>query len=175
MQKYLLVTILSLTMIACSRESRERLFEVVYPNIAFTLPAGLSTQTGWGFNQKDVASNFRNLVQANNTDTSVIKGVYPFSARITSLDGFDYNFVEGVSILICSNEKSRCSTISDEMFYIEDLRGRAREQIELLPTERNIEKLLSEERFRLEVIFYFRNTTPYAVDSRLDMVFEAAR
>ena len=61
------------------------------------------------------------------------------------------------------------------VLIIDDLRGRAKSSINLLPTQRNIEKLLSEEQYRLELVFYFRNSTPYLVESRLDMLFEAAR
>jgi len=175
MKKYFFFLIVIISFLNCSRESRERIFEVVYPNIQFNLPAGLSGLTPWGYALADVSSNFRNLVKVNNSDTSVIAGVLPYSARISSLDGLDYDFVEGVSILMCSNDKAQCSLISDEVFYIDDLRGRANEQIELLPTLKNVEKLLSEERFRLEVVFFFRNSTPYTVESRLDMVFEAVR
>lgn len=175
MKKYLYFTMLALLIIACSRDSRERLFEVVYPNILFNLPAGLSSNITWGYSRSDLPSNFRNVVKGNNSDTAVIAGVFPYSARITSLDGLDYDFVEEVSILMCSNEKSQCSSISDEVFYIDNLRGRAKEDLELLPTPRNIEKLLSEEQYRLEIIFYFRNSTPYLVESRLDMLFEAAK
>lgn len=175
MKKYFLYLPLVFLSMACSRESRERLFEINYPNTLFNLPAGLSSNIAWGYNRSDIPSNFRNLVKANNSDTAVIAGVFPYSARITALDGLDYNFVEQVSILMCSNEKSKCSLISDEVFYIDDLRGRARGNIELLPTPRNIEKLLSEERYRLEIVFYFRNTSPYLIESRLDMLFEATK
>ncbi len=175
MKKVFLLLFVIVSILSCSRENRERVFEVVYPNILFNLPAGLSGITPWGFAKAEVSSNFFSLVKANNTDTSVIAGVLPYSARIASLDGFDYDFVEGVSVLMCSTTKSQCSLISDEVFYIDDLRGRAKEQIELLPTQKNVEKLLSEGQFRLEVVFYFRNSTPYLVESRLDMVLEAVK
>lgn len=175
MKKIFFLLFIIVSFVGCSRESRERIFEVVYPNIQFDLPAGLTNSTPWGFAKSNVSSNFLSLVKSNNTDTSMIAGVLPYSARITSLDGFDYDFVEGVSILMCSTSKSQCSLISDEVFYIDDLRGRADEQIELLPTQKNVEKLLSEGQFRLEVVFYFRNSTPYLVESKLDMVLEAVK
>lgn len=175
MKQYFFLIIIITLIISCVRDNRERIFEVVYPNLLFTLPAGLNGATPWGYALADVPSRFRNLVKANNSDTAVIAGVLPYAATITSRDGSDFKFVEGVSILMCSNTKSQCSLISDEVFYIDDLRGRARDEIKLLPTERNIEKLLSEEQFRLEIVFYFRNSTPYSVDSKLDMVFEAVK
>jgi len=175
MKNYFFFTLILFLVIACARDSRERIFEINYPNILFNLPAGLSSNIAWGYSRSDIPTNFRNIVKANNSDTAVIAGVYPFAARISSLDGFDYDFVEQVSILMCSNEKNQCSLISDEVFYIDNLRGRAREVIELLPTERNIEKLLTEEQYRLEIVFYFRNSTPYLVESRLDLLFEAVK
>lgn len=159
---------------ACSRDNGERVFEMLYPNFQFTLPVGLIANTAWAYELRNVSSNLNAYLRENQTDTSVITAINAYSARLTSLDGLDYKFVEEVSVRICSNDKSQC-TMADEVFYIDDLRGRAGESINLLPTLRNVEKLLSQERFRLEVVFFFRNTTPYSVDSKLDMSFEAVR
>lgn len=159
---------------ACNRDDRERVFEIIYPNLQFTLPVGLTAQTAWGYNLRSVPSNLKNYLRENNTDTAVIAAINPYSARITSLDGFDYNFVEEISVRICSTDKSQCTT-ADEVFYIDDLRGRAGESVELLPTLRNVEKLLSQDNFRLEMVFFFRNTSTYSVQSKLDMAFEAVK
>lgn len=177
MKKYFLFTtiiFIILLSIACSRDRRERFFEILYPNFQFDLPAGLSTSTAWGFELRNVASNFDAYLKDYNTDTIQVAGVLPFSARITSLDGNDYRFVEEVSVRICEEGNKPC-TDAYEVFYIDDLRGRADESIRLQPTSRNVEKLLSQGRFRLDVVFFFRNTTPYAVESKLDMGFEAVK
>lgn len=174
MKNYFLFTILFLLATACSKDNRERIFQLLYPNFQFNLPVGLSATTAWGYGLRDVSSNLKFYLTDNKSDTAVIKAINPYSARITALDGLDYDFVEEVSVRICNNDKSQC-TLADEVFYIDDLRGRANETIELLPTLRNVEKLLIENQFRLEIVFFFRNTTPYTVESKLDMVFEAVR
>ena len=175
MKKYLTLITLVALFFACQTDNRERLFEMIYPNIAFELPAGLSSVTPWAFEQQSVNSNISFYLSENSTDTSAITAINPFSARITSLDsGFDFEFVEEVSIRICPEGRQPC-TMADEVFYINNLRGRARQRIDLLPSLRNAKRSLSRSRFRLDVVFFFRYATPYSVSSRLDMSFEAVR
>lgn len=174
MRKLLFFLIITLITISCSRDNGERVFEMLYPNFQFTLPAGLNATTAWAYELRNVSSNLNSYLRENQTDTSAVAAINPVAARISSLDGLDYKFVEEISVRICSNDKSQC-TAADEVFYIDDLRGKAGESIKLLPTLRNVKKLLSQERFRLEVVFFLRNTSPYSVESKLDMSFEAVR
>jgi hypothetical protein len=161
---------------ACVRDSRERLFELVYPDVRFEIPAGLVASLPWAFERRSMPTNIGFFLQQNKVDTAVISVISPVSARIISLDGanFGYEFVEQVSVLICAEGPQPC-TLADEVFYIDDLRGRARERIDLLPTLRNARRNLIQERFKVEVIFFFRTSTPYSVSSRMDMQFEALR
>jgi len=164
-----------LLLLGCQRDNRERLFEMVYPDIRFELPAGLSNATPWAFEQQSLSTNINFFLDNNATDTSVIEGILPFSARITSLDsGFGYDFVEEISVRICEEGRALC-TPADEVFYIDDLRGRAGQSIDLLPSLRNAKRNLVRNRYRLEIVFFFRLSTPYSVSSRLDMSFEAVR
>ncbi|HMN88993.1 MAG TPA: hypothetical protein PKD70_00570 [Saprospiraceae bacterium] len=161
---------------ACVRDSRERLFELVYPDVRFEIPAGLVASLPWAFERRSMPTNIGFFLQQNKVDTAVISAISPVSARIISLDGanFGYEFVEQVSVLICAEGPQPC-TLADEVFYIDDLRGRARERIDLLPTLRNARRNLIQERFKVEVIFFFRTSTPYSVSCRMDMQFEALR
>ncbi|MDX1939120.1 MAG: hypothetical protein SFU99_01130 [Saprospiraceae bacterium] len=172
---FIICCVIILFLLSCRGDERERIFDMLYPNINFELPAGLSAAINWAYEIESVASNISFYLNENKVDTALIAGINPVSARITSLDGgFEYDFVEEISIRICNDGRTPC-TPADEVFYIDDLRGRAKQTINLLPSLRNAEKSLTRNRFRLDVVFFFRYSTPYSVASRLDMTFEAVK
>ncbi len=175
MKKIYLYFFAIILFIGCRQDRRERIFEMVYPNILFDLPAGLSNAVPWALEQQSLATNIDFFLNNNNADTAQFEGILPVSARITSLDsGFGYQFIEEVSIRICKEGRALC-TPADEVFYIDELRGRAGQSIDMLPSLRNAKRDLTRDRYRLEVVFFLRLSSPYSVSSRLDMSFEAVR
>jgi hypothetical protein len=167
---------LSFLVFACREDNGERIFEMFYPDIFFEIPAGLNSNFQQVFEIPLVASDIEDYLVANQTDTSLIRAIVPFSARLTSLDGsaFDYEFVEAVSIRICDPSKPSCFD-GEEVFYIDNLRGRGNQEIRLIPGLRNAKRDLTRPFFRLEVVFAFAYPTPYSVRSRLQMSFEALK
>lgn len=161
-------------LLGCSKGERERLFEMTYPAIDFEIPAGLSPSLPRVFEKDNIPSNIDFFLRQNNLDTSQITRIQPFSARITALDNLDYDFVQEVSVRICEAGAEQCSR-ADEVFYIDNLNEREDDVIELLPSLGDAKPELTGEEFKLEVVFFFRFTTPYSVRSRLDMTFEAVR
>lgn len=176
MRKLLTIcTVIVLFLLSCRGDERERIFDMLYPNINFELPAGLSSAIPWAYEVQSISSNISFYLNENNVDTALIAGINPVSARITSLDGaFDYEFIEEVSIRICNDGRTPC-TPADEVFYIDDLRGKARQTINLLPSLRNAKKSLTRKHFRMDIVFFLRYSSPYSVSSRLDMTFEAVK
>ncbi len=160
----------------CRQDTGERIFEMVFPNIQFELPAGLNPNFQQVFQIPLVPTGIADYLRENQTDTALIRAILPFAARLTSLDGsaFDYDFVEAVSVRICDPGRSNCSD-GEEVFYIDNLRGRAGADIRLLPGLRNAKRDLVRSHFRLEVVFVFSYVTPYPVRSRLQMTFEAVK
>ena len=66
----------------------------------------------------------------------------------------------------------------DEVFYLEYediLAQQGRRDLRLIPTLINAKRILSEERFKLEVWFNFDFVTPASISTRLDMSFDAVR
>lgn len=163
-----------LLMAACSKGERERLFEMTYPAIDFEIPAGLSASLPRVFERDDLSTNINVFLTENNLTEEQIGGILPSFARITALDNGDYEFVQEVSVRICDAGSTQC-TMADEVFYIDNLQGRAREVIDLLPSLRDAKRNLVKENFKLEVVFFLRYTTPFSVRSRLDMRFDAVR
>jgi hypothetical protein len=176
MNKLKHILILSVLVFACREDNGVRIFEMFYPNIFFEIPAGLNANFQQVFEIPLVASEIEDYLVANQTDTSLIRAILPFSARLTSLDGsaFDYEFVEAVSVRICDPSRPSCFD-GEEVFYIDNLRGRGNQEIRLIPGLRNAKRDLARPFFRLEVVFAFAYPTPYAVRSRLQMSFEALR
>ncbi len=161
---------------SCQKDQRERIFEMDYPNIPFSIPAGLSPgPVPRALVLDDFSSNLRYYLTTYNTDTSAIGAILPLSANIRALDDTDLDFIQEVSVRICPQGSNSC-TPADEVFYINDLqRNRIGSQIRLLPTLVNAKRNLSKERFKLEIWFYLYDLSPYSIPCRLDMRFEAVR
>jgi hypothetical protein len=157
---------------ACVKDNGQRLFEMVYPNIQFTIPPGLNSFLPRVFEVPTMKTNINFYLKENNMEIERVKAISPYSARISALDNFDYDFVREISIRVCPIGNDPC-TPADEVFYIDNIQRRAGNRVDLLPTLRNAKPILSIDRFKLEVLFFFDTTTPYSVDSRLDMTFEA--
>ncbi len=166
----------ALMTVGCRKDGGERIFEMLFPNIVFEIPAGLNPNFQQVFELQVVPTSIDAYLSDFQTDTTLIRAILPLSARLTSLDGnaFGYGFMEAVSVRICDPVKPNCFD-GDEVFYIDDLRGRAGQEIRLIPGLRNARRDLIRRNFRLEVVFVFNSTTPYSVRSRLQMNFEAVK
>jgi len=162
--------------LACKRDDRQRIFEMNYPNIAFTIPAGLAP----GVIPKtlvldDFSSNLRYYLDTYQTDTSALAAIQPFAAQITALDFSNLNFIEEISVRMCPQGSASC-TRAEEIFYIDRLGiERVGAQIKLLPTLIDAKRLLAKDRFKLEIWFYLYRVSPQAIPCRLEMSFEAVR
>lgn len=161
---------------ACQRDQRERIFEMIYPNVNFEIPAGLPAgPVPRALVFDDFPSNIRFYLQSYNTDTSMIGGILPLSATIVALDNSDFDFIREVSVRICPQGSGSC-TPADEVFYIDDLqRNRIGSQIRLLPTLINAKRNLAKERFKVEIWFYLFANSTFPIPCRLDMRFEAVK
>ena len=170
------VLLLALLVFACQRDEGERIFDINYPNIPFTIPAGLSPGLlPRALVLDDFSSNLRYYLDTYKTDTAAIRAIQPFSAKITALDLTDLNFIQEISVRMCPQGSVSC-TQADEVFYIDKLHlERVGPQIRLLPTLVNAKRILSKDRYKLEIWFYTYRVSPYAIPCRLEMNFEAVR
>ena len=158
---------------ACRNDNRERIFELFYPNFNFTIPAGQSPFLPYALGIRGVNTNIDFYLDENSTDTALINEITPISARLTSIDGLDYNFLHSVSVRICEDTEAPCRD-ADEVFYIENLQEyRPDDQINLLPGIRNAKKDLIREEYRLEILFFLAFTPSFDYETRLDMTFGA--
>ena len=169
-KKYWTILPLLLLMLTCKRDTGQRLFQMVYPNTRFVIPAGLSATLPRVFEER-VSSNIDFYLGENMVDSTRIIAINPYSATLRSLDNEDFDYIGEISVRVCPDEQGPC-TIADEVFYIDNIVNRAGREVRLLPTLKNARKILLKPRFKLEILFFFAFTTPYSVDSQFDMVFE---
>ncbi len=170
----LLSTILLLTALGCRQDQRERLFEMVFPPLTFQMPAGTGGPAAWVQAFPSVPTNIDFYLEQNKLDLELIEGIQALSSRITSLDGFDLDFFGEIQIRICNEGDDDCARAA-EVFYIDNIYRREDDRVELLPGLRNAKAQLSQQRVRIEIVFFLAETSPYAIDGRLDMAFEAVK
>lgn len=174
MKKLGVLLLVGLLFLGCRKEGGERIFELLYPNFTFTLPSGLSPFTAPTFAFNNESTSIDLYLQQNNTDTSVITAINPYSAQITSLNNTSFDFLDGVSVRICPAGIEQCDAF-DEAFYLDNMRNRSYRTIEMLPTLRNFKPLLSGRTYRVEIVFIMNDFTPVTIDCKFDMSFEAVR
>ena len=174
MKKILPFLIMALLVLTCNRDNRERLFEMVYPNFRFDVIPGGSSFLPRVVEFNSVATNIDFYLDQSNTDPELITGINPYSARIYSLDGNEFQFVEEISVRICPDGPDPC-TPADEAFYIDNLQNRGDEVVELLPTLRNVKNQMLERTIKTEIVFFLRYPPPTSIESAFDMTFEAVK
>jgi len=172
---YLVLAVFSLVLASCSRENRDRLFVLVYPNLQFEFEAGLNPNFPQVKAFTPLPTNFLDLAQQNGVDTSLVAGVFPLEARLTALDVNNYSFINSMSVLICPADEGECNLQSDEVFYIEPQLQPFEGEIRLQPGLRNALRDLRGESFRLELVFFLNQPSPFSVESLFEMRFEAVR
>ncbi|MCB0568504.1 MAG: hypothetical protein KDC66_02015 [Phaeodactylibacter sp.] len=159
----------------CRKDRRERLFEMFFPNFQFTIRAGESPVLPVSAVLRGVNTNIDFYLSENQLDTTQITAISPISARLDAVNGFDYRFMDFVSVRICPDTDEPCVD-ADEVFYIDRLQyDRPGDHIDLLPGLRNVRRDLIRKKFRLEVVMKFAYSPPSDVDTRFDMTFQALR
>lgn len=178
MRIWLFVTLALLALSACRSDNRQVLFDLVYPNINFTIPAGLNAgPVPQVLDIDQFASNIDAYLDENNLSLEQIDAIRPRSATLTAIDNDGtYAFLGGISIRVCPRNTESCRE-AEEVFYLEgrDIYRRAGSTVDLLPTLINAKRQMQEDRFKLEIWLFVNDISPNALRTRLDMQFEAVR
>jgi hypothetical protein len=174
-KKYIpLIGFTILLAVGCVKDNRERLFEMFYPNNLFEIPAGIGGVFPREVEWNRINTNIDFYLDQTGLTEEQILDINPISATITSLDDLDFFFVREISVRICPTTEQDCVP-ADEVFYIDRLDGQAGPEVRLLPSLRNVKKQLTDNDFKLEILFFLNGTTPFQMDAKLDMSFEAYR
>lgn len=158
----------------CRDEVGESLFEMNYPPKTFTLPAGTNTFASAVVSVSNIPTNYPDFLSSSGYAPVDVNKIVPNTARLVSVDGLDVGFLSEVSVRICPNSQQNC-TIADEAFYIDDLYRRNLSTVNLQPGLGNFKSLLSSGLYKLEVVLFLGEISPYTVDFRLEYGFEAFR
>ena len=159
---------------ACTKDNREKLFEMQFNNLQFTIPAGLNTFQSYYFPFSPISTNIKNQFSAYNVTAGEVGGILPSWARITALDNnVDLNFIDEVSIRICGVNEGNCRL---EMFYIQPVPFNNGRELRLQPSLADGKSILLDDQFKVEVVLLrLRNISPLTIDCRFEFGFEVVR
>lgn len=173
MSRFLLLLLLStIVFSACRDDLGESLFELNYPAHNFNLPAGLNSNLAYVQAINNIPTNYPDFVMTSGHSPDEVNKIVPQFARIISQDGLDFGFLSSVSVRICPTTQTDC-TFADEVFYLDDLYRRNITTLNLNPGLGNVQSLLTGSLYKLEVVFFPGEITPFSVDCRLEYSFEA--
>jgi hypothetical protein len=169
---FFLLLLCTLTYSSCRDDIGESLFEMNYPPREFVLPAGLNTTVAYVQSINNIPTSYPDFVNASGHSADEVTKIVPRFARLISLDGLDLGFLSSISVRICPITQQDCS-FADEVFYIDDLYRRDLSTVNLNPGLGNVKDLLSGGLYKLEIVMFPGEITPYTVDCRLEYSFEA--
>lgn len=172
MPSYRLLVLALLLCLGCHRDRGERLFEINYPFIDFTVPAGISWPTSWVVSKNNVPARLSETLQENSLSPDQVSAVGGAYARVSTLDGNDLGDFSQISLRICPAGPEPC-TEADEVFFIGDLYRRRQTVVNLNPNNRNLKPLLeSQGQYKLELLLLPAQVTTVNVRCRLDYSLE---
>jgi hypothetical protein len=153
---------------ACKKDSTSR-FDMLYPELYFTIPAGLDPFRIHFIELRNIPLNkdfYFNLHNVNDPDAVRIQ---PRAARITSLFGdVDMDFVDRISILVSSTDNPDQFF---ELFYRDPLPLRIGSFIDMIPTLLDFRQVIKTDAINLRIRMQLRAPTPSFIESRLDYSF----
>lgn len=170
-----LIACLPLLLAGCRDEERTFLFEMTFPEITFEIPGGLNNFNSYIFALDELPTNIDFYLNSSGVDTAVITAINPVFARITALDtNVDFNYIREVAVRVCAANSGTCNDL-DEVFYIDDFNVIRGGVIDLLPSLLDAREELLQEKVRLEIEFNFYTITPYPVNNRFELIFDAVQ
>jgi hypothetical protein len=169
---YALLTVFLLT--TCREDTGDPLFDLLYAPLEFNLPAGQNPFTAPTAAFSNIPTNYANFLNASGHSFDEVTGVLPLFARLTSLDGLDFGAFTAISIRVCPINQGECTQF-DEVFYIDNIFRRNLDVLNLDPGLRNLKDLFEGPFYRMEIVFFPGEVTPYSLDLRLEYGFQAVR
>ena len=168
--RHLPILLLVLLLAGCKRSSvGDRLFDINYPVIEFTIPAGQPSFQTFVIAQPRMATNFRSTMVDNGYTEDDIDLVGGIRARVTSTSGEDFREIERMELRVCPTSEPRGCTFIDLMFSVDDLGGRRQQTVNLNPGQRNFRNIfLAEEEVRMELVITPFNITSQNIQARLE-------
>ncbi len=136
----------------------------------FKIPAGLNTLDTHYFVLRGVPTFSRTYVN-NQEGRDAISGVFPSRAEINArFDRLDWAIIQEISIWAVSASDS---SIKREIFYENRIDFSNVRELKLSSSLSEVKDILFQDQLTLEVRIRLRNITPFEIDTRLTMNFDA--
>ncbi|PPK87477.1 hypothetical protein CLV84_0419 [Neolewinella xylanilytica] len=167
--RILLLSILVLLFTGCPRSTLgDRLFDINYPVVDFTIPAGIPGFQTYVIAQPRMETNFQDRLDESGFTAEDVDVVGGIRARVVSLSGEDFREIERAELRVCSADETDCTFI-DLMFSVSDLGGRRQQVINLNPGQKNFRNIfLDNEEVRMELVLTAFNVTTQNIEARLE-------
>ena len=166
-----LLLLLILPFLSCEKE-KNLLFNLPFPNLNFTIPAGVNALEAQYFNIDSVPTNLINVAMAQNFDPNQITAVRPASARLQSLFGnVDFDFVFEMTIQLCEvgDKSPNCGR---EIFWRQPVPQNVGDFVDLIPNENNVLEMLEKDMVNIQIkLAQLRATSPTFIEAQLNLDF----
>ncbi len=173
MTKYLLLFILSLSLLSACRKS-ETGFEMSYRR-QFEIPVGLPASKSHNYVLLDIPSDTAIFFQINNMTVSQVTGVVPRTMSLKTVfqgGGKTFANVDRVEVVIFDPNRPTVPEIP--IFYRYDVPLSTGDVLTLVPDADNISKfVLDGKTFNIRIKLFFREVTPRSVEIEANIAFLA--
>jgi|GEM_PF-4567984 len=137
----------------------------------FFLPAGLNAFTQHVFLERNVISNYGNILDATDYSDAEVVEVQPGRAQMRGRQGNEFHGHIDELIIRAVNPDDLSDKI--EIFYQDRVRRDESGDLDLFGSTTEVKEWLSRDRLDLEVIFIFRTVTTQSQDLIFDLEFVA--
>lgn len=166
--KLLFPFLLVLLAFGCQNDTGEQLFQITYPPRDFTLSAGVPAFQSFVVALDNMPSQYETALNGANVSRDQVDEVSGFFARITSLSGEDFGQLSRANLRICPVDQENGCNQFDILFSLDDLYQRRDLVLNLNPGLRNFKELVESGNFRMELVFFFAETSTRSIDCRLE-------
>lgn len=157
--------------LGCNKEDDTILFEIPFPNLDFTIQAGLNPVETWYFNIDNVPTSALALFAANNIDTAGVRSLVPNTGRMLArFNDAEYDFVYEIAVYLCEegNQSPKCGK---EIFYRFPLPNNPGTFVDLIPNPVEVKSLILKDKVNVQVMMRFISPPPQFIETRLDLDF----
>jgi len=166
---YVIALLVLMASLSCRKDTDRVRFDMLYPEVYFTIPAGLNPFLIHYIELRDLPLNRAFYFNLNEVKDSASVKILPRNARISSFLGdVDFDFIDRISILVASADKPDQFF---ELFYRDQIPLNTGPFLDLVPTLLDLQQIASSDRIHLRIRMQLRAPTPVFVESRLDYAF----
>ncbi len=163
----LLVSIIGLG--SCKKDNSGNRFDMIYPELYFTIPAGLNPFLIHFIEMRNIPLNKAFYFNQNNVQDPSSTRIQPKSARITSIFGdVDFEFIERISVLVSSTENPNQYV---EAYYRDPVPLNSGNFLDLIPTLLDLQQIITGDSINVRIRMQLRSPSPVFVESRMDYSF----